>query len=341
MVICMKKKSVYVFLVIAAIAILAVIRYVQLKSAKAPVYVFTYAENQSEDYPTTKAALKFSELVWEKTNGRIKILIKHSAELGSEKEVISQMQYGGIDFARISIAQISDSIPEMNVLQMPYLYNDSQHMWNVLYSPIGDKFLSLVEEQHLKGLSWYDAGARSFYNTRKSITEPDDLKDMTIRVQESTYMNDIVTELGAQYYNASFADIYSAIERGMIDGAENNWPSYISTGHYKVAGYYSEDEHVRIPEMQICSEHTWNKLTAQDQKIIMECARLSAAYEYDLWQETEKKAKQTAKEYGCVINELTLEEKETFKVALSELYPKYCVKYRDIIDQIIQVGQNK
>ena len=209
----MKKKRVYIFLAIASIAILAVIRNVQLKRAKAPEYVFTYAENQSEDYPTTKGALKFSELVWEKTSGRIKILVKSGAELGSENEVINQMQYGGIDFARVSIAIISDSIPEMNVLQMPYLYNDS--------------------------------------------------------------------------------------------------------------------------------EHTWNKLTAQDQKIIMECARLSAEYEHDLWQEEEKKAKQTAKEYGCVINELTLEEKKTFKAALSELYPKYCGKYRDIIDQIIQIGQNK
>ena len=251
------------------------------------------------------------------------------------------MQYGGIDFARVSIAIISDSIPEMNVLQMPYLYNDSEHMWNVLYSPIGDKFLSLMEEQHLKGLSWYDAGARSFYNTKKPICKPEDLVRMTIRVQESSYMNNVVTELGAKYYNTSYADTYSAIERGVVDGAENNWPSYISSGHYKVAGYFSEDEHVRIPEMQICSEHTWNKLTTQDQKIIMECARLSAEYEHDLWQEEEKKAKQTAKEYGCVINELTTEEKEAFKVVLSELYPKYCGKYRDIIDQIIQVGQNK
>ena len=175
----MKKKRVYIFLAIASIAILAVIRNVQLKRAKAPEYVFTYAENQSEDYPTTKGALKFSELVWEKTSGRIKILVKSGSELGSENEVTNQMQYGGIDFARVSIAIISDSIPEMNVLQMPYLYNDS--------------------------------------------------------------------------------------------------------------------------------EHTWNKLTAQDQKIIMECARLSAEYEHDLWQEEEKKAKQTAKEYGCVINELTLE----------------------------------
>ena len=337
----MKKKRVYIFLAIASIAILAVIRNVQLKRAKAPEYVFTYAENQSEDYPTTKGALKFSELVWEKTSGRIKILVKSGAELGSENEVINQMQYGGIDFARVSIAIISDSIPEMNVLQMPYLYNDSEHMWNVLYSPIGDKFLSLMEEQHLKGLSWYDAGARSFYNTKKPICKPEDLVRMTIRVQESSYMNNVVTELGAKYYNTSYADTYSAIERGVVDGAENNWPSYISSGHYKVAGYFSEDEHVRIPEMQICSEHTWNKLTAQDQRIIMECARLSAEYEHDLWQEEEKKAKQTAKEYGCVINELTTEEKEAFKVVLSELYPKYCGKYRDIIDQIIQVGQNK
>lgn len=336
----MKKQTFYIVLLIITITISFGIRFMLLESAKPPSYVFTYAENQSDDYPTTMGAKKFSELVWEKTNGRIKILVKANAQLGSEKEVISQMQYGGIDFARISIAQISNSIPKMNVLQMPYLYNNSEHLWKVLNGSIGDEFLALVEAQHLKGLSWYDAGARSLYTFGKPITTPADISGLKIRVQESDLMNDIISELGAYPYNTSYADVYSVLERKIIDGAENNLPSYVSSGHYKVAGYYTVDEHIRIPEMQLCSEYTWNKLSAQDQQIILECARESAIYERMLWDETEAKARQIAQEHGCVIIELSHGEKQAFKDGLSGIYEKYCSEYSDIIDQIIELGKN-
>ena len=156
------------------------------KTEMEPEYVFSYAENQPED---------FAELVEERTNGRIRILVQPVGVLGSENKVIKQMQYGGIDFARVSLAQLAEYIPSLNVLQMPYLYTDSDHMWRVLDGEIGDAFLESVSADDVIGLSWYDAGARNFYNSVQPITCLEDLKGMRIRVQESDLAVDMVAVL--------------------------------------------------------------------------------------------------------------------------------------------------
>ena len=150
-----------------------------------PKFVFSYAENQGEEYPTTLGAKYFSELVEKRTEGRIRILVQAEGTLGNEKEVILQMKYGGIDFARVSLSQLAEYAPELNVLQMPYLYEDSTHMWRVLDGEIGAKFLNGISDDELVGLSWYDAGARNFYNSKKPISCLEDMEGMKIRVQES------------------------------------------------------------------------------------------------------------------------------------------------------------
>ena len=152
-----------------------------------PDFVLTYAENQAEDYPTTQGADKFAELVKEKTEGKVEILVNAGGSLGDEKSVIEQLQFGGIDFARVSISTVAEYIPKLNVLQMPYLYTGADHMWKVLEGPIGDDFLNSFDGSGLIALSWYDAGARSFYNSIKPIEKLEDIKGMTIRVQESEY----------------------------------------------------------------------------------------------------------------------------------------------------------
>lgn len=304
------------------------------KNAAAPEYIFTYAENQAENYPTTLGGKKFAELVEERTDGRIRILVKAEAVLGSEVEVIQQMRYGGIDFARVSLAQVADEVPKLNVLQMPYLYEDASHMWRVLESEIGDEFLTETEKIDLIGLSWYDAGARNFYSTQKPITCLSDMKGIRIRVQESDTMSDMVEALGATAVPLTYADVYSAMERGWVEGAENNWPSYESSMHYEVAPYYTVDEHIRIPELQICSKYTWEKLSAEDQEILRACARESALYERELWQEQEKKSREKAVANGTVVIELTETEKRKFKQAMRSVYKKYCSEYMDIIREI-------
>ncbi|MDO5424975.1 MAG: TRAP transporter substrate-binding protein [Eubacteriales bacterium] len=304
-----------------------------------PEYVFRYAENQVSDYPTALGAARFAELVEERTEGRIQILVRSEGELGAEKDVLKQMQYGGIDFARVSLAQLGEIVPELNVLQMPYLYRDAEHMWSVLESEIGDYYLGVSEKSDLIGLSWYDAGARSFYTSTKKITCLEDLQGMRIRVQESALMSDMVEAMGARAVQTAYSDVYSVLELGTVDGAENNWPSYKSMNHDEVARYYTVDEHQRIPELQIISRHTWEKLSEEDQALIRECAKESALFERELWFQAEETCRQEALAAGTEIIELSGEEKEKFRAAAEQIYEKYCGDCMDIIEEIQKKGE--
>lgn len=259
--------------------------------------------------------------------------------MGDERSVIRQMQFGGVDFARISLTTMSDLIPEMNVLQMPYLYEDSEHMWKVLDGDIGDQFLGLFAAVDLVALSWYDAGARSFYSKTRPIRCVEDIRGMTIRVQESSLMEDMVRTIGGIPYTNVYSAVYSAFEMGEIDAAENNWPSYESSGHWKVAKYFTVDEHTRVPEVQLVSPYTWNKLSQEYQKIIRECAVESALYEREIWSLREEDSREKALEQGC--QEITLDEEELkkFQEAVAPVYEKYCSEYMDIIEKIKEVGR--
>lgn len=334
-----KKKSAAVLVLIAAAAagVITIWRFAAPRQ-KEPEFVLSYAENQTKDYPTTLGAQRFAELVEERTDGRIRILVQAEGVLGTENEVIQQMQYGGIDFARVSLSQLAEYIPELNVLQMPYLYTDSAHMWRVLDGEIGDEFLNEVSGDELVGLSWYDAGARNFYNSIQPISCLEDIAGMKIRVQESEVMADMVEALGATAVPTGYADVYSSLERGIVDGAENNWPSYETMSHYEVAKYYTVDEHTRVPEMQICSGHTWEKLSEEDRQIIMECAKESALYERELWIEREAESRRIATEHGTEVVELSVEEKKRFQAAVMGVYEKYCGDQMDMIDKIIAEG---
>jgi tripartite ATP-independent transporter DctP family solute receptor len=301
-----------------------------------PDYVFTYAENQSDGYPTSQGGYYFASLVEERTGGRIKIDVYTQAKLGREADVITQMQYGGVDFARVSLSQVAEFEPELNVLQMPYLYNDADHMWRVLEGEIGDYFLDLIKDIDLCGLSWYDSGTRNFYNSVKPVTSLEDLEGMKIRVQQSEPMIDMIDCLGATAVPISYEEVYSALELGTIDGAENNWPSYEDTDHYKVALYFCEDEHTRVPEMQICSIHTWNLLSEEDKEIIRECALESAEYERKLWNERVEESRKIALENGVKVTSLSKSEIKRFRLKVQPVYDKYCSEYMDILNRITE-----
>ena len=305
----------------------------------APEYVLTYAENQAEDYPTTKGAYRFAELVKERTGGKIVVQVNAGAVLGDEQSVVEQMQFGGIDFTRASLSSMGEFLPEINVLQMPYLYTGPDHMWKVLDGKIGDDFLDSFEDIDLIGLSWYDAGARNFYNSVRPVQKLEDLKGMKIRVQESALMSRMVELLGAISVPMTYADVYSALQTGQIDGAENNWPSYESEQHYDVAKYMTLDEHTRVPEVQLVSKATWEKLTPEYQTIIRECARESAEYERMLWNQRTEESRRKVIEAGCQVVELSPEEKLRFQEAVTPIYNEFCGDYVDLIDQIVAAGR--
>ena len=166
------------------------------EGAEAPEYVLTYAENQPADYPTTLGAEYFAQLVEERTGGRIVVQVLPDAQMGTQREVLDQLAFGGVDFTRVSLSSISDELPILNVLQLPFLYEDAEHLWRVLEGPIGEEFLKVFEEAGMVGLSWYDGGVRSFYSDMP-IRSAADLQGMTIRVQDSRMMKDMITLLGA------------------------------------------------------------------------------------------------------------------------------------------------
>ena len=303
-----------------------------------PEHIFLYAKNQSENYPTTRGAYKFAQLVDEKTNGRIKIVVKCNGESGDEKSVIEQLEFGGVDFSRVSVASISDNIPKLKVIQMPYLYSGESAMWNVLDGEIGAEFTQAIQDSGcgIRALSWYDAGARNFYSV-KPLTDMSDLHGLNIRVQESDVMYKTVQLLGANPVKMSYSEVYKALQTGKIDGAENNWSSYEYSGHYEQAKYCLIDEHIRIPEVQLISQKTWNKLSEDDKNIISECAKESAIYERNLWKMADDAAKRTVIDKDVTVTKISEEQREYCRERLQPLYDEYCSEYMDIIEKIRNV----
>lgn len=309
----------------------------QKESGRAlPELILRYADNQPEDYPTTKAAEYFAQLVAERTHGKILIRVYANGELGDENRVLEQVQFGGIDMTRVSMGTLSDYFPNIEVLSLPYLYDDADHMWRVLDGEIGSSFLASTRQADVIGLSWYDAGARSFY-TRERITCMEDLSGLKIRVQESDLMHRMVESLGAVPVEIQYGDVYSALQTGKIDGAENNWPSYESTGHFEAAPYFLLDEHSRLPEMQIVSTVAWDKIAEIDKDymtIIMECARESALYERRLWKERETESEQIVRDMGGIVTELSEAELQKFRDAMKPLYESYPEEIQRMISRI-------
>lgn len=298
-----------------------------------PEFVLTYAENQPEDYPTSLGAREFARLVEERTEGKVVILVKCGGQLGSEGEVLSQMSFGGIDFARVSLSAVSDQLPVLNVLQLPFLYEDAGHMWRILDGQIGEDFLAVFEQQNLVGLSWYDAGARCFYSNRP-IMSAADFEGKVIRVQDSQMMRDMVLLLGGTPVTLPYSDVYAAFETRQIDAAENNWASYRSQGHYRHALFYTVDQHTRVPEIQLCSARTWQQLPEEYREIIARCAKESALYERQLWDDYEAEAREYVVSRGCQQIFLSQEALAQFRELVHPLYERYCADYMELISEI-------
>ncbi len=308
----------------------------QQSEQQTPELILRYADNQTEDYPTTLAAEYFAQLVEERTHGRILIRVFPNGELGGESSVIEQVQFGGIDMMRVSVGTLAEVLPEMEVLQLPYLYDDADHMWRVLDGEIGAECMTGIRKAGVVGLSWFDAGARSFY-TRQKVTSLEDLSGLTIRVQESEFMSRLVELLGAVPVQIPYGDVYSALQTSKIDGAENNWPSYETTGHFEAAPYILLDARCRLPELQIMSTVALDKIAQIDEdyvQIVQNCARESALYERRLWKEQEQTSEALVRSYGCQVTQLSDGEREKFRQAVQPMYDSYPEEIRTRIARI-------
>jgi len=314
------KKIVTLALILALVTGTVFAQGQQETAASDEPVVLRLADNQPEGYPTVIGDLEFARLVEERSNGRIRIEVYHGGQLGDEKSAIEQVQFGGIDFTRVSISPLSNFNPALNALQMPYLYRNSDHMWKVLNGEIGEHFLNSLTESGFVGLSWQDSGARNFYNSVKPIYTVDDLKGMKIRVQESTLMMGMVSALGAVPTPMPYGDVYSALQTKVIEGAENNWPSYDTSSHFEVAKYYSIDEHTRVPEIIIASKISMDKLSEADQELIKQAAKDSTPVQVAAWAAKEKVSEDKVRAAGVQVNYVN--DPAEFSARMGSLYEK-------------------
>ncbi len=331
------KKSIIAILIVLSV-ILPVFAQGGAESSSASTVTLRLSEVHAEGYPTTLADQEFARLVEEKTNGRIKIEVYSGGTLyGQETEAIEALQQGSIAFARVSASPVASYVPALNIIQLPYLYRDGDHMWAVLNGEIGQGFLDEVQASGsgLVGLCYYDGGARNFYTT-KPVHCVADLKGLKIRLQNNEMMVEMAKALGANPVTGIGPnDIYSAIQQGTIDGAENNWPTYESKGDYQVAPYFCLDGHTRVPEILLASEDALAKLSDEDVAIIKACAKETQEYEIKKWAEREAESEAIVMAGGVVAYTPTAAELQEFQDAMAPLYTKYGAGYEELIQDII------
>jgi tripartite ATP-independent transporter DctP family solute receptor len=282
--------------------------------------VLRSADTHPDGYPTVEAVKYLGELIKERTAGRYSVEVYHSAQLGEEKDTIEQTQTGVIDLNRVSMGPFNGIVPETAVPSLPYMFRSVEHMRHVMDGPIGDEILKAFETHDLVGLAFYDSGARSFYNTKKDITSIADLKGMKFRVIQSDVFVDMVNALGANATPMAYGEVYSALETGVIDGAENNWPSFESAKHYEVAKHYTVDQHQIVPEVLVMSKSSWDKLTPEDQAIVKQAAKDSVVKMRELWDAQEKKSRDIVEKAGVKVSEI---DKQPLIDAMKPVYDKY------------------
>lgn len=302
-----------------------------------PEQVFRYAENQAANHPATHTAQLFADRVYALTEGRVRIHVYAGAALGDEASVVEQLQYGGIDFGRVSLSLLAEHDARLHTLQLPYLYRDSAHMWRVLQGDIGGTFLSYLPDIDLVGLAWLDAGARSIYTQGTRVRSLEDLAGLRIRVQESGMMRDLIALLGAEPVPMRYDEVLPALQTGRIDGAENNFPSYVSTGHYLVAPNIIENEHTRVPEVILASPSAMARLSEADRALVLRAAQEAAVEGRELWYLQQLQSRRIIFAH-CRVYRMTMAEKAVFRQAVLPIYDTYAAGMEDVVQAIIQTG---
>ncbi|WP_237357828.1 TRAP transporter substrate-binding protein [Piscinibacter gummiphilus] len=281
---------------------------------------FRSSDIHPEDYPTVLAVRHMGELVSQRTNGRHSIKVYAKSALGIEKDTIEQTKLGALAMTRVNSSAMNNVCQETTVVTMPFLFNSKEHMRKVLDGAVGDDILKACAAQGFIGLAWYDSGARSIYTVKKPIKTLADAKGLKVRVQQSDLWVSLLEAMGANATPMPFGEVYTALKTGLIDAAENNYPSYESSRHFEVAKYFSKTEHSMAPEILLFSKKTWDTLSPEDQKIIREAAKESVVYMRKLWDEREEKSLATVKAAGAQIVEV---DKASFQAAMKPVYDKY------------------
>jgi tripartite ATP-independent transporter DctP family solute receptor len=297
--------------------------------------VFKASDVQPPGYPTVAATENLGKKLSAATDGRLSIQMYPSMQLGGEKETIEQTQIGAIQISRVSVGTMGPIVDDINVVNMPFLFKNTAHAEKMMDGPIGQELLDKITSSpnaNLVALCWMDAGARSLYNTKHPIKSIDDVKGLKFRVIGNPIFVDMMNALGGNGVAMGYDQVFSALQTGVIDGAENNPPSYVFSNHYTAAKYLSLTEHLIIPEVLVFSRRIWNTLSADDQGLLKKFAREAQLEERELWNQYEQKAMEKAKAAGCQIVEIA--DKAPFQNAVKPVWDKYGPKYQDMIKRI-------
>ena len=283
-------------------------------------------------YPTVEAIVRMGAKLEKATNGRISIQMYPSMQLGGEKEMIEQAQVGALQIARISVGAMGPVVDEVNVFNLPFVFRDEQHMRHVIDGPIGQDLLRRMSagESRLIALGWMDAGTRNVYSN-KPVTKPADLKGMKIRMMGNPIFVDTMNAMGGNGVAMGFNELYSALQTGVVDGAENNEPTVLAQNHYQVSKVYSLTGHLVIPEIFVFSKRTWETLSKEDQALLMKVSREAQLEQRALWDDKTAKATDELKAKGV---KFVAADKEAFYKATQPVRDKYGSKYADLLKQI-------
>jgi tripartite ATP-independent transporter DctP family solute receptor len=291
------------------------------------------ADVHPEDYPTVMAVKFMSDYIKQKTGGKDTIKVYTGNQLGGEKDTIEQVKIGALDLVRINVAPMNNICPETMVPTMPFLFKSKEHMRKTLDGPIGDQILKACEPQGYIGLAFYDSGSRSLYSTKKPIKTLADVKGMKIRVQQSDLWVALLQAMGANATPMPYGEVYTALKTGLVDGAENNWPSYDTSRHFEVAKFYAVTEHSMAPEMLLMSKKIYDALTPQEQQMWRDAAKASVPVMRKLWDEKEAASRAVVEKGGAQVVEV---DKKSFQDAMKPVYAKFITdpKMKDMVTKI-------
>ena len=295
---------------------------------------FRSADVHPADYPTVEAVKFIGQQLKDETKGRLGVRVYPNGTLGSEKDTIEQLKIGGLDMMRINAAPLNNVVPETVVPCLPFVFRSKEHMRATLDGPVGDEILAAMETQGMVGLAFYDSGARSVYTARKPVKSLADLRGMKIRVQQSDLFVAMVEALGANPTPMPYGEVYTGLKTGIVDAAENNFPSYESSRHFEAAKYYAMTEHSMAPEVLVFSKKIWDALPEEDRKLIRKAAKDSVPVMRKLWDEREAKSQAIAEKAGSQI--VQLENKKEFIDAMAPVYAKFAdtPKLKDLVQKI-------
>lgn len=285
-----------------------------------------------EGYPNTIALEQMAAEVAENTGGEVTIKLFNGGVLGSQPDAIEQIRLGALDVGQFNLGPMGTSVPATNVVSLPFIFKSIPQMYRAMDGEIGTAIGEGMAEKGIVALAWYDSGARSFYNSERPITTPDDVKGLKVRVMNNDLFVGMIASMGGNATPMAFAEVYQSLKTGVVDGAENNPPSYESTNHYEVAPFYSLTEHLIIPECVCMSKKAFDSLTSEQQEIVRTAAINSANAQRELWQAREKVSMEKVKSDGAAVN--MIDDKAPFQEAMAPVYDQFLAANPDLADLV-------